>query len=137
MALGKILIVEDEVISALDLQLTLEEFGYETAKLVTTGEEAVMLAGEERLEAVLMDINIGGGMDGIEAAEKIRLAHGIPVIFMTGYSDEEMIAKANHISPVAILSKPLDRRMLESAVKAAIEMTCQTARGSTPRCERQ
>lgn len=121
MAQGKILIVEDEVISALDMQLTLEDFGYERAFLATTGEEAVMLAGKENLLVVLMDINIGGAMDGIEAAEVIRAIQGIPVIFMTGYSDDEMIAKARHINPVAILSKPLDSRMLESAVRAALD----------------
>ena len=121
MAQGKILIVEDEVLSALNLQLIFKTLGYETARITTTGEEAVVLAGKENPQVVLMDINLGGGMNGIEAAEKIRLAFGIPVIFMTGYRDEEIIAKAKYVNPSAILRKPLDLKMLISAVKSAIE----------------
>ncbi len=82
-----------------------------------------MLAGKENPEVVLMDINLGGGMDGIQAAGKIRLEFGIPVIFMTGYYDEAIIEKATHVKPMAILMKPLDIKMLISAVKSAIEKT--------------
>ncbi|MGD0283843.1 MAG: response regulator, partial [Dissulfurispiraceae bacterium] len=91
MAQGKILIVEDEVLSALNLQDILKTMGYETAQITTTGEEALVLAGKDNPEVVLMDINLGAGMDGIQAAEKILLEFGIPVIFMTGYYDEEII----------------------------------------------
>jgi len=122
MAQGKILIVEDEAIAALDLQLILERLGY-AASITTTGEEAVLLAAKENPDVVLMDINIDGGMDGIQAAEKIGSAFGIPVIFMTGYSDEEMLEKAKHVKPLAILSKPLNIEMLRSAIKSAIEKT--------------
>ena len=87
MAQGKILIVEDEVLSALNLQVIFKTPGYGTVEIATTGEEAVVLAGKEKTEIVLMDINLGGGMDGIEAAEEICLELGIPVIFMTGYYD--------------------------------------------------
>ena len=122
MAQGKILIVEDEALSALDLQRILERVGY-AVQVATTGEEAVELAGKENPDVVLMDINIDGSMDGIQAAQKICLELGIPVIFMTGYSDEEMIEKAKQTNPSAILSKPLDINMLKSAVKSAIEKT--------------
>ncbi len=123
MAQGKILIVEDEVLSALSLQFIFKTLGYETAQITTTGEEAIVLAGEENPEVVLMDINLGGGMDGIEAAKEISLEFGIPVIFMTGYYDEEIIEKAKHVNPSAILRKPLDIKMLISAVKSATEKT--------------
>ncbi|MBF0327606.1 MAG: response regulator [Nitrospirae bacterium] len=118
---GKILIVEDEIISALDLQGILERAGYETAKIATTGEEAVELAAKEKPDVVLMDIHIEGKMDGIQAAEKISMALGMPIIFMTGYSDENMIKKAQAINPYAILNKPLELGVLKSTIKSAIE----------------
>lgn len=121
MECGTILIVEDEAISALDLKLVLEQLGYKTTQIATTGEEAVALAGRQNPDVVLMDINIDGEMDGIQAAEKIRSAFGIPVIFMTGYSDADMMEKAKKVAPAAILNKPLDIEMVKSAVKAAIK----------------
>lgn len=121
MAQCKILIVEDEVLSALSLQLILKTMGHDMAQITTTGEEAILLAGKEHPDVVLMDIDIDGDIDGIQAAEKIRLEFGIPVIFMTGYSDEEMIEKAKDVNPLAILSKPLDINMLKAAVNSAIE----------------
>lgn len=120
MGQDKILIVEDEALSAIDLHRILEKIGY-AAQITTSGEEAVELAGKEVPAVVLMDINIHGKMDGIQAAEKIGLAFGIPVIFMTGYNDEEIVAKTRHINPQAILSKPLDIEILKSAIKSAIE----------------
>lgn len=119
----RILIVEDEMIPALDLQRILERMGYEIPQIATTGEEAVKLAGTEHPEVVLMDISIDGGLDGIQAAEKIRLSFGMPVIFMTGYSDEDMIEKAKTVKPWTILSKPLDIAKLKTAIKSAIERT--------------
>lgn len=123
MAQGRILIVEDEAISALDLQFILERLGYETLEIATTGEEAVERAEKERPDVVLMDINIDGGMDGIQTAEKILRTFGIPVILMTGYSDEEMMEKAKDVKPLAILSKPLNIEILKSILKSATEKT--------------
>jgi CheY-like chemotaxis protein len=122
-AQGRILIVEDEAISALDLQFILERLGYETLEIATTGEEAVERAEKERPDVVLMDINIDGGMDGIQTAEKILRTFGIPVILMTGYSDEEMMEKAKDVKPLAILSKPLNIEILKSILKSATEKT--------------
>ncbi|MBF0559410.1 MAG: response regulator [Nitrospirae bacterium] len=122
MAESKILIVEDEVLPALELQFILKGLGY-AVQTSTNGEEAVLLAGEENPDIVLMDISIDGEMDGIQTADNIGLGLGIPIIFMTGYSDEEVIEKAKHINPVAILSKPLDMHILKSVIKSAIEKT--------------
>ena len=119
----KILIVEDEVVCALSLQHILETLGYETTQMTTTGEEAIVLAERESPEVVLMDINLYGVMNGIEAAEKIISEFGIPVIFITGYGYDEIIEQAKHVNPAAILSKPLDIEMLKSALKSAIKKT--------------
>jgi CheY-like chemotaxis protein len=122
MAQCRILIVEDEFLSALGLKHILERLDY-AAQITTTGEEAVELAEKENPDVVLMDINLDGEMDGIEAAEKISLELGIPVIFMTGYSDEGMMERAKQIKPAAILSKPLNIDIIKSAVESAIKKT--------------
>lgn len=119
---GKILVVEDEILSALDLQRILAGQGY-VALHTTTAEEAVAIAAGENPDVVLMDINIDGEMDGIQAAEKILRERGIPIIFMTGYSDEETMEKAKRIHPSAILSKPLDLSLLRSAITSALKKT--------------
>ena len=82
----KILLVEDEAIVAQYLSLELELEGYEVCGYVATGEEAIQKALEEKPDLILMDINILGDIDGIQAAEEILKHRYIPIIFMTGYS---------------------------------------------------
>lgn len=72
MAKARIMVVEDEAITAKDLQITLEDFGYEVSAIASTGEDAVQKAEEHRPDLVLMDIVLLNKMDGIEAADQIR-----------------------------------------------------------------
>ncbi|MBF0472137.1 MAG: response regulator [Nitrospirae bacterium] len=116
----KILIVEDEFITALDLQRTLKKQGY-SCQITSTGAEAITFAENEKPNVVLMDINIDGEINGIETAEKIYSKFAIPIIFMTGYSDEENIAKTKYSKPVAVLCKPLDIDVLKATIISAIE----------------
>ena len=67
----RILIVEDELITAMDLKLKLEQLGYEVIDTVSTGEDGIYTAVEKRPDLILMDINLKGDMDGIEASKKI------------------------------------------------------------------
>jgi len=117
MPLGKILIVEDEAISALDLQIMLERWGYERPQIATTGDEAIEKSEQERPDVALVDINIDGGMDGIEVAQRLRSEFGIAIIFMTGYGDEDIIARVNTVNPSDILIKPLNVEKLKSALQ--------------------
>lgn len=116
----KILIVEDEFITALDLKFILKGIGYEV-QFISGGDEAIELAEKERPNLVLMDINIGGERDGISIAEKIYSNLKIPIIFMTGYNAEDMIERAESSKPVAILSKPIDIDMLKAAINSVFE----------------
>ena len=72
----RILIVEDEVIIAMEMESSLQGLGYEVTSIVDTGEKAIEKAGEDKPGIILMDIRIKGEMDGIEAAEVIRSKFG-------------------------------------------------------------
>lgn len=110
----KVLIVEDEIINAMALAEVLPGWGFLVADMVTSGEDAVRRAEEDRPDVVLMDINIHGSIGGLEAAREIIGRLGIPVIFMTGYDDEETIKQAKDLNPLAYLVKPLDAgRLME------------------------
>ncbi len=104
----KILIVEDEVISAMYLQAQLRLLNYEICKKVVTGEDAVKLALLEKPEVILIDIRLAGKLDGIQTVKDIISFYSPLVIFMTGYQDEELIAKAQKLTNAEILIKPFE-----------------------------
>ncbi len=104
----KVLVVEDEAITALCLKLDLEKAGVEVLELVSTGEKAIIVASEKSPSLILMDIRLAGDMDGIEASEKIiDQQPNIPIAFMTGYTTEFIKERALSLKPVNFLEKPL------------------------------
>lgn len=104
----KVLVVEDEVIVAQYLSMELELNGFEVCGFVATGEEAIQKAKQEQPDLILMDINLAGRTDGIEAAQKILEYRKIPIIFMTGYSQKEFAAREKNLNPTRFLSKPVE-----------------------------
>lgn len=104
----KILIVEDEVLFAMDLGQRLKDEGYELCEPALRGKEAIKIAEEERPDLVLMDVNLRGEVSGIDAAGEIRSRFGIPVIFLTGYSDENTKRAAMLVEPIGYVTKPLN-----------------------------
>ena len=118
----KVLIVEDEVLVALDLKEELEGFGYLVIGVAASGEEALKLARTHRPNVALLDIVIKGKMDGIEVAS-VLVRYDIPVIFITAYSDKETLQRAAHATPYGYLTKPYQSR----EVQAAIEVACYKA----------
>ncbi len=115
----QILIVEDQAIVAMDLKLRLQELGYGVAGLAATGEDSLRLAEALKPALVLMDINLGPGMDGIEAAQVIR-AQDIPVVYLTAFADEATLERAKASGPYGYLLKPYDERTLHSTVEMAL-----------------
>ena len=110
------MIVEDEIIQAMFLGKILELWGYEICETATSGEDAIKEAEIQNPDLVLMDISIHGEISGIEAAGKIRSQFGIPVIFMSGYSDEETRQKAYTAHPAGYFVKPLDYDKLKETL---------------------
>src|SRR4051812_3201607 len=105
----RILIVEDFPIVALGMKSMLEDLGVEVVEIATSGSDAVMAADRHRPDLVFMDIDLGEGMDGIEAAIAIRDAFGIPTAFLTGYSTSVVKERAAAADPVATLDKTSSR----------------------------
>jgi diguanylate cyclase (GGDEF)-like protein/PAS domain S-box-containing protein len=115
-----ILIVEDEKIIALDLQRRLERFGYSVVGMASDGPEAIALARDRSPDIILMDIMLSGGMDGIEAAKLIRARFGIPVIFLTAYTDEKTLERAKEVEPFGYIVKPFKERELYTTIDIAL-----------------
>ena len=89
----KILIAEDEAISALSMQSALIRSGYNVCELVSTGEEAVEREKREKPDLVIMDVILNGRINGIEAAMQIRSRSDIPIVFITGYDEGKLIER--------------------------------------------
>lgn len=81
----RILIVEDELLVASDLEARLNQLGHQVVGIATTGEEAIAIAERHRPDVVLMDIQLAGQMDGQQAAHVIQAAMPVPVIFLTAF----------------------------------------------------
>lgn len=120
MAQNKILIVEDEIIIAEDLQRRLERLGYKVIGIASSGEEAINKAREEIPDLVLMDIVIHGKMDGIETADNIKTMFNIPVIYLTAFSDEETLKRAKITEPFGYMVKPYRERELKITIEIAL-----------------
>jgi len=117
---ARVMVVEDENIVAMDIKQRLEMLGYEVIATVATGEKAVELAEETRPDVVLMDIVLKGEMDGIEAAEEIRRRFGIPIIYVTAYSDMETLERAKITEPFGYIIKPFEDRELHSVIEISL-----------------
>ena len=102
---ARILITEDDANSAFVLRNILQK-SYSVLPISTTGEDAVQKAKEYCPDILLMDINIPGSIDGVEAASRILEFMDIPVIYLTGYSDDETINRAKQTAPFGFILKP-------------------------------
>lgn len=130
---GKILVVEDEPVVALDLQQEVEQLGLTVVGLAESADEALLVAEENRPDLALMDVRIVGSMDGVQTARLLREAYGIPVIFLTSYSDEQTIRRAARELPYGYLTKPFQPREL----KAALEVGLHREKAETQRTREQ
>jgi diguanylate cyclase (GGDEF)-like protein/PAS domain S-box-containing protein len=120
MAKGRILVVEDEVIIARDIQRTLVRIGYEVPALAVSGEDALTQVASLRPDLVLMDIQLSGELDGIATADRIRTRDALPVVFLTAHSDEATLRRAHITEPYGYVLKPFEERELEIAVDIAL-----------------
>jgi len=116
----KILVVEDEVIVARNIEKRLISAGYKVAGIASSGEEAIELAGSLKPDLVLMDIKLRGKMDGIDAANAIRSSCRLPIIYLTSYADEETFQRAKKTEPFGYLIKPFELKELSRSVDMAL-----------------
>ena len=135
----KIMVVDDEVIVAEDLKNRLENLGYNVPAIAHTGEEAIAGADETRPDLVIMDIELRGEMDGIEAAEVILRRFDISVLYLTAFSDDATLKRAKVTLPFGYLIKPFVERELHSTIEMALyrqkmEREVKVLKGLLPIC---
>ncbi|MDH7485796.1 MAG: response regulator [Anaerolineae bacterium] len=115
----RVLVADDEAITRLDLQETLTNLGYLVVGAVGDGESAVHQARELRPDVVIMDIKMPG-MDGIEAAKILTEENIAPVVLLSAYSQQELIARAQEAGVVGYLVKPYRETDLPPAIGVAL-----------------
>lgn len=133
------MIVDDEIIVAEDLKGRLVDLGYEVTAVVGTGVGSIEKAGETMPDLILMDIQLKGDMDGIEAAGEIKERFDISVVYLTAYSDQETLDRAKITTPFGYLIKPFVERELHSTIEMALykqktDREVKILRGMLPIC---
>jgi AmiR/NasT family two-component response regulator len=114
----RILVAEDETIIRLDLKETLERAGFEVCGEARDGEEAVELAHEEKPDLAVLDVKMPR-LDGIEAARRILAERPIPIVMLTAYGHDELVARAVDAGVFAYLVKPFRESDLLPAIQTA------------------
>ena len=116
----KILIVEDEILVASDIQESLESLGYTVQGMVDTAQKAIDAVENELPDLILMDINLKGEMTGIDAARQITKEHDVPIIYLTANTDMDTVSKAKVALPYGYISKPFTDKDLRTNIEIAI-----------------
>jgi PAS domain S-box-containing protein len=120
MSKSKILIVEDERITAEDLKITLENLGYEVTGIASSADTFYHCLESDLPDLVLMDIYLKGNKDGIELAIEIKDNYNLPVIYLTAYSDSNILDRAKVTEPFGFILKPFQERELHSNIEMAL-----------------
>ena len=129
MTSARILIVEDDRLIAQGLRWRLTALGYTVVGLATSGEEAMAHAAGLRPDVVLMDIGLGGTMDGVETARHMRALAPVPVIYLSASTDARTVARAWQTAPAGYLGKPVSDQALRTAIARALEGPSAVAQG--------
>src|SRR6266545_1509230 len=114
----RVLVAEDETIIRLDLRDLLERSGFEVCAEARDGEEAVELARREQPDVAIMDVKMPK-LDGIEAARRILDERPIPIVMLTAYGQQELVARAVEAGVFGYLVKPFRESDLLPAIQTA------------------
>ncbi|MBP7283191.1 MAG: response regulator [Leptospiraceae bacterium] len=117
----QVMIVEDEALVGIDIQDNLINYGYHVVGISDSGEAAIENARKSKPEVILMDIQLNGKISGIDAAKEIHQNLGIPIIYLTAYSDDKTLTKALEASPSGYLLKPFVPRELHTSIQSALK----------------
>ena len=117
---SRILFVEDEALVAMDLARRIESLGYEVVGTADNRDDAINLAEETTPDLVLMDVNITGSVDGIEASKDLLKRWDLPIVFLTAFGDEATVNRAKEVTPYGYLLKPFDERTLSTTLEVTL-----------------
>ncbi|HTX71256.1 MAG TPA: PAS domain S-box protein [Rectinemataceae bacterium] len=123
----RLLLVEDEAIIALSEMKTLQSEGYEVVH-VPSGEAAVDLVRgrTERFDLILMDIDLGRGMDGTQAAREILKEHDLPVVFLSSHTEHDLVERAEKITNYGYILKSAGATVLSASIRMALKLHAAT-----------
>lgn len=116
----KILIVEDEIIVAMEIEFVLQSAGYKVIGKAPSSEKAIELSRSFLPDIILMDVNIKGVMDGINTAVEILKFYNPAIIFISANSDNETKNKMNIVEPHYFLPKPYSHSELKALIERVI-----------------
>lgn len=119
-AKDKILIVEDDEITSLNLNMSLQKHGYSVIGVCDNVEQAKVKLATHKPDVVIIDISLQEGDDGIELAQFIKDSGEIPFIYLTSYSDDAIIEKAKKTEPYGYIVKPFDPNSLHATIQMAL-----------------
>lgn len=123
-----ILIVEDDISFALELEMLVQEVGYRVAGVVDNAVSALGIIYADQVDFILMDIDIKGKMTGLELGRKIRPLK-IPILFITSFGNEAHYEEAQKSNTVGYLVKPIDKYTLHTAITLAVGQLYTTLKG--------
>ena len=116
----RIMIIEDDLLIASQLEAALDEEGFEVIAAVTTGEEALQAVLTDRPDLAIVDIRLAGERDGVDTALELFRSHGIRCISASAYLDPETRRRGEGAAPLGWLAKPYTMRALTAMVRAAL-----------------
>ncbi|MEP6961133.1 MAG: response regulator, partial [Acidobacteriota bacterium] len=128
--MDRILIVEDERITAEDLHDILTDGGYAVTAIVSSGEEAIREAERNRPDLALMDIRIKGDLDGTETARILLDRFNIPSVYLTAHADRETLQRAKRAKPLGYIVKPFQESEIQASIEIALHRHRQDQRTS-------
>ena len=117
----RILVVDDDRTTAKVMQLYLENFGFLVPDIACSGTEAIEKSKKIKPDLILMDVNLGEGLDGIDCAKVIMENFSIPIIYVTAHNDDETLARAQLTNPYGYINKPLRDIDLKTTVRFALD----------------
>ena len=126
-----ILVVEDQRSVAGALRMRLRGLGYGVLDIAKEADEAISKAVVLKPDLILMDIRLGDGMDGIEAARRIRTELNIPVVYVTAYADRELLDRVRETNPAGFINKPYTTKDLLTTINLALDQETTQPRSTT------
>lgn len=115
----RILVIEDDLLIATQIEITLTEAGFDVVGVTPTGEEALELASKDPPDLAVVDIRLAGDKDGVDTALELFRSHGVRCLFASAYSDEEARQRAAPAAPLGWLQKPYSMASLTETVRTA------------------
>ena len=118
---ANVLIVEDDAVIALDLQMQLEQQGYNVIAAVANAADAVAAVGKARPDVAIVDVRIMGDVDGLSLAEELYVCEDVPVVLLTAYADPAFVERALAGGAYGYLTKPYEKGALLVTIALAVE----------------